>query len=729
MKPLRLYLKNFMCYSDSYIDFSQFNLALIVGKLNNNDLYSNGVGKSTIFKAIEYVLFNQTDLNLDKIILDNTSFCKVIFDFSSNGYEYRIVRSRSRKGITDISFLKRNTVEGSHDEVYCDDNDSKYWQDLSGRRSSDTEKEISKIIKTNFNAFRSTQYFVQNDFNGLNTATPAKRKSILKEALYLNIYSRLEKTAKEKANSLSKDIDKHKVLIDNLENQIKDIDNLKSQLIDNDKKILQQQLLLDNSIIELNNCKNQLNDYNNQYSILQNKFSNLILNEKSLVNDKIKLENSITEYQSKKNKINKEISSLIEEINLLNNKKESLLNIDFSQINSLSEKISLIKDEIIKNNINIQNNLSKYEELKIPVPNDNICKHCRQLLTDAHKDTCKRQIAKEMNDCQCNIKVCKNTISQLNCEANNLQKEINKLNQYKQQLEEINKSLYLKDKDLSNKKLINNEYIKFLENSILELENKNKEIIIIKNELNDSYINESVILKQNISDSEKLVNNANQKFLSFSKEINHLSNICAILKYNIEQKEKDIIKCKQLKNNLQQLENKFELYPLVVQAFSSTGIPNLIIQNVLDDLQIEANNLLSQLKPGLQLSFLIEKTKGDGTQDDTLEIDYIFNGKNRDYDQLSGAMKLAVMFSLKLGLAFLLQKMLGTEIKFLLLDEIDQSLDKASVDAFADIVKFFQKDFTILIITHNDRLKDKFNNTILVNQNINGISKAQVNNN
>jgi hypothetical protein len=34
-----------------------------------------------------------------------------------------------------------------------------------------------------------------------------------------------------------------------------------------------------------------------------------------------------------------------------------------------------------------------------------------------------------------------------------------------------------------------------------------------------------------------------------------------------------------------------------------------------------------------------------------------------------------------------------------------------------------------LIITHNDRLKDKFNNTILVNQNINGISKAQVNNN
>lgn len=73
-----------------------------------------------------------------------------------------------------------------------------------------------------------------------------------------------------------------------------------------------------------------------------------------------------------------------------------------------------------------------------------------------------------------------------------------------------------------------------------------------------------------------------------------------------------------------------------------------------------------------------------------------------------------------------MQKIIGVDIKFLLLDEIDQSLDKASVDAFADIVKFFQKDFMILIITHNDRLKDKFAHAILVEQDINMVSKASV---
>ena len=62
----------------------------------------------------------------------------------------------------------------------------------------------------------------------------------------------------------------------------------------------------------------------------------------------------------------------------------------------------------------------------------------------------------------------------------------------------------------------------------------------------------------------------------------------------------------------------------------------------------------------------------------------------------------------------MLQNRIGIEFKFLLLDEIDQSLDKACVDAFSDIVKTLQKEFTILVITHNDRLKDKFTHGILV---------------
>jgi DNA repair exonuclease SbcCD ATPase subunit len=43
----------------------------IVGRIDGNELYSNGVGKTTIFKAIEYVLFNYSSANLEKVIKED----------------------------------------------------------------------------------------------------------------------------------------------------------------------------------------------------------------------------------------------------------------------------------------------------------------------------------------------------------------------------------------------------------------------------------------------------------------------------------------------------------------------------------------------------------------------------------------------------------------------------------------------------------------------------------
>ena len=127
----------------------------------------------------------------------------------------------------------------------------------------------------------------------------------------------------------------------------------------------------------------------------------------------------------------------------------------------------------------------------------------------------------------------------------------------------------------------------------------------------------------------------------------------------------------------------------------------------------------------MQLAFAVEKTKADGSESDTLDINYTLNGKERYYEQLSGAMKLAVSFSLKLGLSFVLQKLIGVNVRFFLLDEVDQSLDRATIDAFADMIKMFQNNFKFIIITHNDKLKDKFQNGIVVEQNLNMVSKAK----
>jgi DNA repair exonuclease SbcCD ATPase subunit len=740
VKPLRLYIENFMCHENSFIDFTQFNSALIVGKVDNNELYSNGVGKTTIFKALEYVLFNQADVNLEKIIRDGCDSCTITLDFIVDDIEYRISRKRTKKS-TDFSLYERTSEDGSDTDVYHQlidnsttiykpvsiDKDNKFWKDKSGSRASDTEKDVDKLIKVNYKSFRSTIHFIQNDFGGLATSTPEKRKGILKDALNIIIYSKLEKLAKEEYSLLSKEIDKSKIVLDTLGDPLGDIKMFENQISSLDDLIMQKTEALNKVKTEIDDLNNEINKQSGLHSSLESKFSDLLSKKKTLELEKSKLEISVKEYTSKKSNASKAAKDIIEEVRNLKEQQSKLIEIDFSQIDILTESLSVKKHKITELNLIIQQSVNKCEELKVPMPNDSVCKHCRQTLSEQHKVECQNQIDKELEFCENLVKDSKKEIQQINVDIQKDQQTINSLSLSKKQLENINISISSKNKEIQDKKVLYTEYSDLLDKFVKELKNKTEDIVKVEEDLKNSSMSEATTVQSIIDDLRKKLFTLNSNVNSFIKELTQANSSKAVIQHNIEQKNKDSVKIKDIKSELLKLEEESEMYPDVIQAFSTTGIPNLIIQNVLDDLQIEANNLLTQLKPGLQLSFFVEKTV-EKTKDvtDTLEINYHINGKERYYEQLSGAQKIAITFSLKLGLSFLLQKIIGTDIKFLMLDEIDQSLDKASVDAFADIVKFFQKEFTILVITHNDRLKDKFNHAILVEQDINMVSRASV---
>lgn len=723
-----------MCHERSYIDFSLFQSALVVGKIENNELFSNGVGKTTIFKAIEYVLFNQADVNLEKIIRDDTDFCKIVLNFYIDDQEYRIIRQRTKKGITDLSLLQKNSVDGKDEEVYhasLNDiynpvSDEKYWKDISGRRAADTEKELEKLLKINFKSFRSTVHFLQNDFSGLTTSTPEKRKALFKDALNLIIYSKLEKITKDKASLILKEIEKNKILIESIGNPAQDIINFDIQVSDLDLKLNYNINNVKKSSEKLIAANDELNKLNNNLSVLENKCSNLLFKEKNIIIECDKLVISINEYKLKKSSSSKTAKEIINNIKILKDDSKALSEIDFSKIDSLNNDINYLKEKITYNNVYIKNNITEYEKLKIPIPNDNVCPHCRQVLTPEHKKICQIKIIEDMEVCQKNIKLSKKELLLLNNKSDSLQKLLNDLIYNKKKLDDLNSKIQIKNNELNSQKEMYNEYSLVFDKYSNELLEKNKELEIIRGEIENSSLQEVKKIKRLIEDKNLIIIQYNNEVLSFNKEISHLNAIKAVTQHNIVEKNKDKLKLESIKKVLIELEKKYITYPSVIQAFSSTGIPNFIIQNELDDLQEKSNEMLSQIKPGMQILFSVEKTKDDGTEADTLDIHYLVNGKERYYEQLSGAMKLAVTFSLKLGLSFLLQEIMGTDIKFLLLDEIDQSLDKASVDAFADIIKFFQKDYTILIITHNDRLKDKFSHAILVEQDLNMISRARV---
>ncbi len=742
MKLLKLYIENFMCYDTSFIDFTQFSAALIVGKQNNNDLVANGVGKTTIFRAIEYVLFNQVDIILEKIVRDDCNSCRVVLDFLIADQEYRLARSRTKKGTSDLVLLQRNARAGTDAEVYHSVEHSvegdtytpyidkketgKYWKNLSGSRSGDTEKDLAKLVKINCKSFRSTIHFLQHDMSGLPTATPEKRKAILKDALNLIIYTKLEKLAKDRASALTKDVDKNKTLVEALGDPDQALLQLASQLVEVDKVINSKSADLSLLNEESSQYSEKIRELTDVHTNLEGKFTFLLSKEQALLADKNRLEISIKEYTSKRSNVIKAAKDLLVEIKTLTDNQIKLAEIDYSQIDILNEQISLKKEEVTRHNINIKTSMEEYEELKIPLPKGSKCERCRQTMSETHKEECIAKDKAKMLKLQESMHLSKQTISAHNSEIINYQQTINSLSLSKQQLEGINTKITTKNKEVLDKKTLHGEYQALLDKFTEELSAKSKELDAVTEELKNSSIDDAKNVRQQIDEEKKKLAEVSGKINTLTKEITHFTNNKAVIEHGIEEKTKEKLKLEELTKVLKDLDTKMAAYPSVIQAFSSTGIPRLIIQTVLDDLQIEANNLLAQIKPGLQLSFSVEKTQGDGVEADTLDIHYQVNGKERYYAVLGGARQLAVIFSLKLGLSFLLQKMIGTDIRFLLLDEIDQSLDKASMDALADMVKFFQKDYTILVITHNDRLKDKFSHAILVEQDLDMVSRAKV---
>lgn len=732
MKPLYLYLENFFCHEKSEIDFSSFQSALIVGKVDNNELIANGVGKTSIFRAIEYALFNQVrdpllskDIVLERLIRDEVQKVSVIFDFAIGDEIFRIIRSRTRKGISDLSFYRRNAVEADV-SAHTPITDKKFWDDISSRRTPDTEADLAKKIRTTYKSFMSTVHFMQWDMSGLATATPEKRKQILKEALGLSIYASLEKIAKDRASAILKEIDRDKTILETIGNPKKDIKELEANLRASEPQIAEKNTV----ILAQRKERDELNilhtELSSKLSSLESTIASTLLKRQNLQQEIVKLNASIVGYTNKKKNAVAEANCLIEEVKQAKAQKISLGVLDPNHLEAVKSQLSKLTEEIGFLNSSITTLRSDLEELQIPLPADGRCKHCRQPLTPEHRRACQEDIRKQTQIKEQSLKDAQKHLLTCGKQQKEQQQELRSLEEKQILFNRLTSEIAAQEKAIEEKKSHYQEFSDLISKFNADLLLKQQDLQTTEVEISNSSEQEIKDLKLKLEQNKQSITTITKKLETLNQELNQLTSQKAILQHSIETKHKDLQRKAELTAHITELEIKHSIYPLIAHAYGTTGIPNLIIQNVLEDLQDEANKLLAQIRPGLQLSFSTEKTRSDGDLDETLEINYFLNNKPRDYSQLSGAQRLCIAFSFKLGLSFLLAKTTGSQVKFLLLDEVDQSLDKASIDALADIIKTFQQDFTILVITHNDRLQKKFGTAILVEQSQDMISRARV---
>ncbi|MBC6418538.1 MAG: exonuclease subunit SbcC [Prochloron sp. SP5CPC1] len=175
--------------------------------------------------------------------------------------------------------------------------------------------------------------------------------------------------------------------------------------------------------------------------------------------------------------------------------------------------------------------------------------------------------------------------------------------------------------------------------------------------------------------------------------------------------------CQQLKNGRRQ----YIVYQELAQAFGKNGIQALTIENILPQLESQANQILARLTDNqLHIQFLTQKaassrSKKNAKLIDTLEIAIADTRGTRAYETYSGGEAFRINFAIRLALAQLLAQRAGTEMQMLIIDEGFSSQDKEGCERLIAAINAIAADFScILAITHMAQFKAAFQNRIEV---------------
>jgi len=155
------------------------------------------------------------------------------------------------------------------------------------------------------------------------------------------------------------------------------------------------------------------------------------------------------------------------------------------------------------------------------------------------------------------------------------------------------------------------------------------------------------------------------------------------------------------------------------RAFGKDGVPAMLIEQALPQIQAKANEVLERLSNGeMSISFVTQQEYKDRRREDkreTLEIQIRDSAGLREYEMFSGGEAFRINFAIRLALSEVLAQRAGARLQTLVIDEGFASQDEMGRQRLVEVINLVKEDFAkILVITHVESLKDAFPSRIEV---------------
>jgi len=699
-------IKNFRSYGDNEISIP-LNFKGVKLLIANN-----GVGKSNIIRAIEFALFGVTPGKVEEIVNWNTGKnTKVEILFEVNGKNYSIVRYRKHDTHKNNIYI----FEGK--------------KNLTARVNDNTQSLIDDIIGMNYKAMSSTILFSDQGQSSFIDVKPSERIKIFENLLSLKEINDYSKKVKKQINDLDEKILILKKEIEGKENLIKEqesiknsyIESIKSKLLEYKKQksnLEKENEMLNDRLEELGemNLENVLDEID---KIKDDLFSNKENEGKILIKEnELKASDPIeAEMQKVKQKlINIDNIDFEEERRLISRKNEVE-----KHNNNIKNKISELKSELkdisdFKRTLNTMNNdiISVQVDYKKISENVESCPTCGQHINEEkskeilskiekqfnEKETLRKELEEKIKKFEENNEKLTNEIFDLN---NELKEEI-KIKYSSEELDELSKEYYLLKEKINN-----------LEHSLNDVKSHNdrvnEEIKELKSKMKD--INSS-LSSYNIDEIEELINEEKESAKKIEANLSKISHINETAKSaydknyvkEIENKIKKENKEKTKKeNNLIKLNDDLKHLKFIENILSNKdgGFKKYVINKIISFLNTKVN---------FYLPFFFDEDISINIDKDLSESIKI-NDKPVSLNVFSSGQMTRLRAAFSFSLFDVSKIFYSSNINLLVIDEfLDAKLDDYGISSVINIINQKAKDNSVLVISHNEKFKDTFSESI-----------------
>jgi exonuclease SbcC len=695
-----LTLKNYRKFKNVLIEFPDG----VTGVLG-----LNGVGKSTIFEALAWVLYGSVAArtSTDQIKREgslSTDPCRVELDFIFEDDKYRIIREMKGKNLTISATATFNgKIAATGAEVV-----SKY---------------IQKKLGMDFRSFFTSIFAKQKELNTLSSMNASERRPLILRMLGIDSLDEIIKEIKSDKKNKVSIIDKFnqeifdeegKEKIDVYNEKIKELEKQKNEIL----------LLIKMKKEKIQNLKKEKDEIGKKCKTLKEDFERInkkkeeIVEKKTLFESKNKIADEIK-------KLNEKIENREKSIFLQKKKLKNFSKID-ENIKALEKRLNEIRRKIEQHVKKIEKQNTLINKNKEDIIDLNSKKEkIEKIGPEAKCPTCERVLAGQY----------KNLISKFQKEKSEkekqiltFKKEINLLVESKEKISREEQALQKKNKyyndQLREKERINTT-IKNISNEIkqekIDLKNKQEKFRDLKQIKFDLKEYENIITKTN-----QLYKKYHESLSSFDKKKDEFN----LINIGIERRESDKKIIDQKIDNFKERISELEKYKEEIKN-EKIVVKNLgLLSDVMSDFR---TYLISRIRPTLSTyasDFFERLTDGKYNE---LELDKDYNlliydeGNPYSIERFSGGEEDLANLCLRLAISEVITERAGGAFNFIILDEIFGSQDIIRRNNIMKALSSLSSKFRqIFLITHIEDVKDDMENTIIVNEKEDGISIVNV---